>query len=166
MSSVQVSSESATGSPPVKPGEVRLEVVVLPVSDVDRAKQFYETLGWRLDADFPVDNGYRVVQVTPPGSPCSIIFGEGLTSAAPGSYQGLQLSVYDIDEARADLVGRGVEVSEPFHDVTGIFHHAGTEGRVSGAAPGRADYGSFIAFDDPDGNGWLMQEIKTRLPGR
>jgi catechol 2,3-dioxygenase-like lactoylglutathione lyase family enzyme len=166
MSTVQASTQSATGSPPVKAGEVRLEVVVVPVSDVDRAKRFYETLGWRLDADLAVDDGYRVVQLTPPGSGCSIIFGQGLTSALPGSFEGLHLAVYDIDEARADLVGRGVDVSEPFHDVTGIFHHAGTEGRLSGPAPGHADYGSFAAFSDPDGNDWLLQEIKTRLPGR
>jgi catechol 2,3-dioxygenase-like lactoylglutathione lyase family enzyme len=166
MSSVQASSESATGSPPVKAGEVRLEVVVVPVSDVDQAKRFYETLGWRLDADLAIDDGYRVVQLTPPGSACSIIFGKGVTSAPPGSSEGLQLSVYDIDEARADLIGHGVDVSEPFHDVTGVFHHAGTEGRLGGPAPGHADYGSFAAFSDPDGNGWLLQEIKTRLPGR
>ena len=159
-------SESTTGSPPVQPREMRLEVVVLAVSDVDRAKAFYEGLGWRLDADLAVDDGYRVVQLTPPGSACSIIFGTGLTSAAPGSSEGLQLSVYDLDDARADLIGRGVEVSEPFHDVTGIFHHAGTTGRLDGPAPGRADYGSFASFTDPDGNGWLLQEIKTRLPGR
>jgi catechol 2,3-dioxygenase-like lactoylglutathione lyase family enzyme len=166
MSSVHESSESATGSPPVKAGEARLEVVVVPVSDVDRAKRFYETLGWRLDADLAVDDGYRVVQLTPPGSGCSIIFGKGVTSAPPGSFEGLQLSVYDIDEARADLIARGVDVSETFHDGTGVFHHAGTEGRVSGPAPEHADYGSFAAFSDPDGNGWLLQEIKTRLPGR
>src|SRR6476661_10918451 len=165
MSSV-TSTETATASPPVKPGEMRLEVVVLAVTDVDRAKRFYEALGWRLDADLAVDEGYRVVQLTPPGSACSIIFGTGLTAAAPGSFEGLQLSVYDIDAARADLVQRGVEVSEPFHDETGIFHHAGTGGRVGGPAPGHADYGSFVAFSDPDGNGWLLQEIKTRLPGR
>jgi catechol 2,3-dioxygenase-like lactoylglutathione lyase family enzyme len=166
MSSVDVSSGSATGSPPVNPGEMRLEVVVVPVSDVDRARRFYESLGWRLDADFPVEDGYRVVQLTPPGSGCSIIFGEGVTSAQPGSFEGLQLSCYDIDAARATLVAAGVDVSEPFHDATGVFHHAGTDGRVSGAAPGHADYGSFVAFSDPDGNGWLLQEIKTRLPGR
>ena len=166
MNSVDTSTETATASPPVKPGEMRLEVVVLGVSDVDRAKGFYVGLGWRLDADLAVDDGYRVVQVTPPGSGCSIIFGTGVTSAAPGSTEGLQLSVYDIEEARADLVARGVDVSEPFHDVTGIFHHAGTEGREEGTAPDRADYGSFAAFADPDGNGWLLQEIKTRLPGR
>ncbi len=158
--------EARRAAPPVKAGEVKLEVVVVPVSDVDRAKRFYEGLGWRLDADLAVDDGYRVVQLTPPGSACSIIFGEGVTSAPPGSSEGLQLTVYDIDEARADLIGRGVDVSEPFHDVTGVFHHAGTEGRVSGPAPEHADYGSFAAFSDPDGNGWLLQEIKTRLPGR
>lgn len=166
MSSVNTSSESATGSPPVKAGEVKLEVAVLPVSDVDRAKGFYETLGWRLDADLAVDEDYRVVQLTPPGSVCSIIFGKGVTSAQPGSSEGLQLSVYDIDVARADLIERGVDVGETFHDVTGIFHHAGTAGRVSGPAPEHADYGSFAAFSDPDGNGWLLQEIKKRLPGR
>jgi catechol 2,3-dioxygenase-like lactoylglutathione lyase family enzyme len=157
---------SVDASPPVQPGEMRLEVVVISVSDVDRAKAFYESLGWRLDADLPVDDGYRVVQLTPPGSGCSIIFGTGVTSAPPGSAEGLQLAVYDIDAARADLVGRGVDVSELFHDTTGIFHHAGTAGRVSGPAPEHADYGSFAAFADPDGNGWLLQEIKTRLPGR
>jgi catechol 2,3-dioxygenase-like lactoylglutathione lyase family enzyme len=166
MSSVHASSESATGSPPVKAGEMRLEVVVVPVSDVDRAKRFYESLGWRLDADLAVDDGYRVVQLTPPGSACSIIFGKGTTSATPGSSDGLQLTVYDIDDARADLIERGVDVSETFHDLTGVFHHAGTEGRLGGPAPEHADYGSFAAFSDPDGNGWLLQEIKTRLPGR
>ena len=166
MNNVDTSTATATASPPVKPGEMRLEVVVLAVSDVDRAKLFYEGLGWRLDADLVVDDGYRVVQVTPPGSGCSIIFGTGVTAARPGSAEGLQLSVYDIGEARADLIAHGVDVSEPFHDVTGIFHHAGTEERLDGAAPGHADYGSFASFADPDGNGWLLQEIKTRLPGR
>ena len=166
MSSVQASTESAGGSPPVKPGEMRLEVVVLPVSDVDRAKRFYETLGWRLDANLTIDDSYRVVQLTPPGSTCSIIFGSGVTSAPPGSSEGLQLSVYDIDAARADLIGRRVDVSETFHDATGVFHHAGTARRLGGPAPEHANYGSFAAFSDPDGNGWLLQEIKTRLPGR
>jgi len=166
MNSIDTSTETASATPPVKPGEMRLEVVVLAVSDVDRAKGFYEGLGWRLDADLVVDEAYRVVQLTPPGSGCSIIFGTGVTSAAPGSSEGLQLSVHDIDEARADLISRGVDVSEPFHDVTGIFHHAGTQGRLEGTAPERADYGSFASFADPDGNGWLLQEIKTRLPGR
>jgi catechol 2,3-dioxygenase-like lactoylglutathione lyase family enzyme len=166
MSSVDVSSDSGAASPPVKAGEMRLEVVVLPVSDVDRAKRFYESLGWRLDADFPVDEGYRVVQLTPPGSGCSIIFGDGVTGAKPGSCEGLQLAVYDIDATRAELVARGVDVSEPFHDATGVFHHAGGQSRVDGPAPDHADYGSFAAFSDPDGNSWLLQEIRTRLPGR
>jgi catechol 2,3-dioxygenase-like lactoylglutathione lyase family enzyme len=166
MSSVQASTPSTSGSPQVRSGEMWLEVVVVPVSDVDRARDFYGSLGWRLDADLAVDEGYRVVQMTPPGSACSIILGEGVTPAPPGSTQGLQLSVYDIDRARADLLDRGVEVSELFHDATGVFHHAGSEGRLNGAAPGHSDYGSFAAFSDPDGNGWLLQEIKTRLPGR
>ncbi len=154
------------GTPPVGPGEMKLEVVVIPVTDVDRAKAFYEGLGWRLDANLTVEEGYRVVQLTPPGSACSIIFGEGVSAAAPGSAEGLQLSVYDIDAARAELASGGAEVSEVFHDATGIFHHAGIEARVSGAAPEHADYGSFLSFADPDGNGWIVQEIKTRLPGR
>jgi len=146
--------------------EMKLEVVVVPVSDVDRAKRFYESLGWRLDADFATGADFRVVQLTPPGSECSIIIGTGITTAEPGSTQGLQLTVFDIDAARAELVERGVDVSEPFHDVGGIFHHAGTEGRVDGADPKRSDYGSFASFSDPDGNGWLLQEIKVRAPGR
>nr|WP_179419854.1 VOC family protein [Streptomyces sp. TLI_235] len=166
MGSVEASENVAAGTPPVEVGEMRLEVVVVPVSDADLAKQFYQALGWRLDADLTVDEGYRVVQFTPPGSLCSIIFGQGVTTAPPGSTQGLQLTVHDIDAARADLVERGVTVSEVFHDVTGIFHHAGTGGRADGPAPGHADYGSFVSFSDPDGNGWLLQEIKKRLPGR
>jgi catechol 2,3-dioxygenase-like lactoylglutathione lyase family enzyme len=166
MSSVDVRGTNGAGSPPVETGEMRLEVVVLPVADADRARDFYAALGWRLDADLAVEDGYRVVQLTPPGSGCSIIFGEGVTSAAPGSAEGLQLSVRDIDAARDDLIARGVEVSEPFHDATGVFHHAGTTARVAGTAPGHADYGSFVSFRDPDGNGWLLQEIRTRLPGR
>ena len=114
------------GSEPVQAGEFRLEVVVIPVSDVDKAKSFYESLGWRLDADLTKDEHYRVVQLTPPGSACSIIFGTGLTSAPVGSFEGLQLSVYDIDQARADLLEHGADVSEVFHDVTGVFHHEGT----------------------------------------
>lgn len=161
-----MSTADTTGTPPVNPGEMRLEVVVVPVSDVDRAKQFYRSLGWRLDADLPVEDGYRVVQLTPPGSGCSIIFGDGVTSAPPGSTEGLQLTVHDLDATRADLLARGVAVSEPFHDATGVFHHAGTARRLEGPAPGRADYGTFAAFDDPDGNGWLLQEVRTRLPGR
>jgi catechol 2,3-dioxygenase-like lactoylglutathione lyase family enzyme len=145
--------------------DMKLEVVVVPVSDVDRAKDFYVGLGWRLDADFPVDDGFRVVQLTPPGSACSIIIGDGVTNAEPGSIEGLQRTVSDIEEARAELAGRGVDV-EVFHDAGGVFHHGGTENRVPGPDPNRASYGSFAAFSDPDGNGWLLQEIKTRLPGR
>jgi catechol 2,3-dioxygenase-like lactoylglutathione lyase family enzyme len=146
--------------------EYGLEVVVLPVSDVDKAKDFYQGLDWRLDADFHRVADYRVVQLTPPGSASSVIFGTGVSSAAPGSAQGLHLVVADIDAARADLVSRGAEVSEVFHDVTGVFHHAGTAARVAGPAPEHASYGSFVSFEDPDGNGWLIQEISTRLPGR
>jgi catechol 2,3-dioxygenase-like lactoylglutathione lyase family enzyme len=147
--------------------DMKLEVVILPVSDVDRAKRFYtEQLGFRLDADFPVNDGYRVVQVTPPGSECSVIFGEGLTHAEAGSLQGLHLIVTDVEQARKELTGRGVDVSGPFQDVTGIFHHAGEAGRVAGLHPKRASYGSFASFYDPDGNGWFLQEVTERAPGR
>ncbi len=146
--------------------DMKLEVVVVPVADVDRAREFYKSLGWRLDADSAGSEGFRVVQLTPPGSACSIIFGAGITPAAPGSAQGLQLVVTDIDAARAELKGRGVEASEVFHDAGGVFCHAGTEGRVAGPAPDHQSYGSFVSFSDPDGNGWLLQEITTRLPGR
>jgi catechol 2,3-dioxygenase-like lactoylglutathione lyase family enzyme len=145
---------------------MKLEVIVIPVSDVDRAKAFYAGLGWRLDADFSKGGDFRVVQFTPPGSSCSIIFGTDVTTAAPGSAQGLQLIVSDIEAARAYLAGHGADVSETFHDVGGVFHHAGSEGRVSGPDPERRSYSSFVSFDDPDGNGWVLQEITTRLPGR
>jgi catechol 2,3-dioxygenase-like lactoylglutathione lyase family enzyme len=146
--------------------DMRLEVVVVPVSDVDRAKRFYESLGWRLDADFAGEGGFRVVQLTPPSSACSLIFGAGVTSAQPGSADGLQLVVADVDAARAELASRGVEVSEVFHDIGGVFHHAGTAGRTPGPAPEHQSYGSFASFRDPDGNGWFIQEVTTRLPGR
>jgi len=145
---------------------MRLEVVVVPVANVDRAKSFYKALGWREDADFAAGADFRVVQLTPPGSACSVIFGTGVTSAAPGSTQGLHLAVTDIDAARAELGDRGAEVSEVFHDAGGVFHPAGTEGRVAGPAPDHKSYRSFASFSDPDGNGWLLQEITTRLPGR
>ena len=166
MTSTQVSSNGASEVPGSPLVDMRLEVVLLPVSDVDRAKDFYAGLGWRLDADFPVGDDFRVVQLTPPGSQCSVIFGDGVTTAAPGSVEGLQLAVSDIDAARAALAGRGVDVSEVFHDAGGVFHHGGTEARVAGPAPDHASYGSFASFDDPDGNGWILQEITTRLPGR
>lgn len=153
-------------SNPVNSQNMKLEIVVIPVADVDRSIDFYKTLGWRLDADFPGENGFRVVQLTPPGSECSIIFGKGVSLAEPGSVQGLYLIVYDIQAARAELVERGVEVSEIFHDIGGIFHHAGTEGRVPGPAPERRDYASYASFSDPDGNGWILQEVRVRLPGR
>jgi catechol 2,3-dioxygenase-like lactoylglutathione lyase family enzyme len=148
--------------------DMKLEVVVIPVADVDRAKKFYGKLGWRLDADFPFDNGFRVVQFTPPGSPCSVQFGTRITSAAPGSAQGLYLIVSDIEAARDKLVACGAEVSEVFHaEAPGAqFQPDGTSGRVSGPAPDRASYGSFVTFSDPDGNAWLLQEVTTRLPGR
>jgi len=146
--------------------DLKLEVVVLPVSDVDRAKGFYEGLGWRLDADFATGPDFRVVQLTPPGSQASIIFGKGITSAEPGSIDALQLTVADIEAARERLVVHGADVSEVFHDAGGVFHHADHEARVSGSADEHADYGSFASFSDPDGNGWMLQEINTRLPGR
>jgi catechol 2,3-dioxygenase-like lactoylglutathione lyase family enzyme len=153
-------------SNPVNSQKMKLEVVVIPVADVDRAKDFYKTLGWRLDADFITSEDFRVVQLTPPGSEASIIFGKGVTSSVPGSMQGLHLVVYDIEAARAELVSNGVDVSEVFHDIDGVFHHAGTKGRVTGADPQRRDYASFASFSDPDGNGWVLQEVKTRAPGR
>ncbi len=150
------------------PVDLKLEVVVLPVSDVDRAKRFYAKLGWREDADFAFDNGFRVVQFTPPGSDCSIQFGTRLTSAAPGSVRDTYLVVGDIDVARDDLARRGVAVSEVFHPVApgAQFEPNKASGRASGRAPDRASYRSFVTFGDPDGNGFLVQEIATRLPGR
>ena len=155
----------------VKRVDLKLEAVVIPVSDVDRAKQFYGNLGWRLDADFAFDNGFRVVQFTPPGSGCSVQFGTNITSAAPGSVQGLYLIVSDIEAARNELVANGVNATEMFHDANGIY--AGTDEpylfgrlRVSGPDPEHRSYRSFLSFSDPDGNGWLLQEVKERLPGR
>jgi len=148
--------------------DMKLEVVVIPVADVDRAKAFYTKLGWRLDADFPFDNGFRVVQFTPLGSGCSIQFGTKITSAKPGSAEGLYLIVSDIEAARADLAARSVSVSEVFHpEVPGAqFQPEGTSGRVSGPAPKHGSYSSFATFQDADGNRWLLQEVTTRLPGR
>jgi catechol 2,3-dioxygenase-like lactoylglutathione lyase family enzyme len=151
--------------------DMKFEIVVIPVSDVDRAKEFYGRLGWRLDADFANGKDFRIIQFTPPGSGCSIIFGKNVTAAAPGSAQGLYLIVSDIAAARAELLGRGVEVSEVFHDAGGV--HAGADEpylfgrlRVSGPDPKHTSYRSFASFHDPDGNGWLFQELTTRLPGR
>jgi catechol 2,3-dioxygenase-like lactoylglutathione lyase family enzyme len=142
--------------------DMKLEVVVIPVSDIDRAKRFYGGLGWRLDADFAMDDGFRVVQFTPPGSSCSIHFGTarpGLMPAVPGSARGLYLIVSDVEAARTELVGRRVEVSE-------VFHRVGRESYLSGLDPARHSYSSFVSFSDPDGNGWLVQEVTVRLPGR
>jgi catechol 2,3-dioxygenase-like lactoylglutathione lyase family enzyme len=166
MSSAHERSEPAAETPAGGTVDMKLEVIVVPVSDVDRAKGFYVGLGWRLDADVVIGEDFRVVQLTPPGSPCSIIFGTGVTSTEPGSAQGLHLIVSDIAAARDALLAHGADVSEVFHDAGGVFHHAGTMGRVSGPDPEHRSYGSFASFEDPDGNGWLFQEITTRLPGR
>ena len=148
--------------------DMKLEVVVIPVSDVNRAKEFYERLGWRLDADFDFENGFRVVEFTPPGSGSSIQFGTKLTSAAPGSAQGLYLIVSDIIAARDELVTRGVDISEVFHNaVAGAnFQPDGSSDRLTGPSPDHASYRSYATFRDPDGNSWLLQEVTTRLPGR
>ena len=168
MSNTPSSNERATEAARSRRVDLKLEVVVIPVSDVDRSKEFYANLGWRLDADFAFDNGFRVVQFTPPGSGCSVQFGTNMTSAAPGSARGLYLIVSDIDAARAELVTLGAEPSEVFHPETpgAQFQPDGSSGRVSGPAPDHASYRSFVTFGDPDGNVWLLQEIKTRLPGR
>ena len=148
--------------------DMKLEALVIPVSDVDRAKQFYANLGWRLDADFPFDNGFRIVQFTPPGSGCSVQFGANITSAAPGSSQGLYLIVSDIQAARGELAARGVNISQVFHAGTpgAQFQPDGTSGRLNGPAPDHGSYSSFATLSDPDGNTWLLQEVTTRLPGR
>jgi catechol 2,3-dioxygenase-like lactoylglutathione lyase family enzyme len=164
--STQTIHEDAThiGTPATT--DLKLEVVVIPVSDVDRAKRFYEGLGWRRDADFASGDDWRLVQMTPPGSPCSVMFGKGFTPAAPGSVQGTFLVVDDLEAARAQLVGRGVEVSEVFHFDGMLLRAGGTTGRVLGPDPEGRSYFSFASFSDPDGNGWLLQEVTTRLPGR
>jgi catechol 2,3-dioxygenase-like lactoylglutathione lyase family enzyme len=146
--------------------DLKLEVVVLPVSDVNRAKEFYSRIGFREDVDYADAEGFRVVHFTPPGSATSIIIGAGVTDAAPGSAQGVHLVVDDIVATRKELVARDDEVSEIFHDAGGVFHHAGTEDRVAGPQPDRRSYSSFLSFEDPDGNGFLLQEITERQPGR
>jgi catechol 2,3-dioxygenase-like lactoylglutathione lyase family enzyme len=166
MSITQTTHKPTTHSVQRAKLDMKLEVVVLPVSDVDRAKAFYTGLGWREDADFATNEEFRVVQLTPPGSTCSVIFGKGVTAAAPGSVQDLMLVVDDVGAARAELIGHGVDVSELFHDRDGIFHHAGTKNRVPGADPLGRSYCTWASFGDPDGNGWLLQEVTTRLPGR
>ena len=166
-----IGKDDATSRASVAGLDMKLEVVVIPVSDVDRAKEFYAKLGWRLDADFAAGDDFRVMQFTPPGSGCSVIFGKNVTAAAPGSAQGLYLIVSDIQAARDELLRRGVEISEVFHEAGGVY--AGPDEpylfgrrRVSGPDPEHGSYRSFASFSDPDGNGWVFQEVTTRLAGR
>jgi catechol 2,3-dioxygenase-like lactoylglutathione lyase family enzyme len=171
-----MSTLSATNNEPLSGAsaakvDMKFEVIVIPVSDVDRAKEFYGRLGWRLDADYDNGKDFRAIQFTPPGSGCSVIFGKNVTAAAPGSLQGLYLIVSDIEAAREELLGRGVAISEAFHDAGGVY--AGPDQpylfgrlRVSGPDPEHRSYRTFASFSDPDGNGWLFQEITARLPGR
>ena len=165
MSSTQTADEHATESPATAV-DLKLEVVPLPVADVERAKRFYEGLGWRVDADFASGDEWRVVQLTPPGSPCSVSFGKGYTTAVPGSAQGTFLVVDDIEAARAELLARGVGVSDVFHFDGNLLRVTGTKGRLPGPDPKGGSYFSFASFSDPDGNSWLLQEVKTRFPGR
>jgi len=170
MSTKPVPTKDATGEAKAATVNMKLEIVVLPVSDVDRAKEFYAKLGWRLDADFAAGNDWRAVQFTPPGSGCSVIFGKNVTAAAPGEAQGLYLIVSDIEAARAELLRCGVEVSEVFHS-DGVYagrdeNYLFGRRRISGPDPEHRSYRSFASFKDPDGNGWLFQELTTRLPGR
>jgi catechol 2,3-dioxygenase-like lactoylglutathione lyase family enzyme len=171
MSATEVLSKDATSDASGVSVDTKLEIVVIPVSDIDRAKEFYGRLGWRLDADYDNGSDFRVIQFTPPGSGCSVIFGRNVTAAAPGSTQGLYLIVSDIEAARKEMLRRGVAISEAFHDAGGVY--AGPDQpylfgrlRVSGPDPEHRSYRTFASFSDPDGNGWLLQEITTRLPGR
>jgi catechol 2,3-dioxygenase-like lactoylglutathione lyase family enzyme len=165
MTSVELKTNNEA-TPGVKPVDMKLEVVMLGVSDVDRAKAFYEKLGWRFDGDFAAGDDFRIVQMTPHNSEASIIFGKGIRSAQPGLADSLVLAVDDLDAARDDLIARGVDVSEVFHYAGGPFNDTGENPRVSGRDPEGRTYFSFASFEDPDGNGWLLQEVKTRLPGR
>ncbi len=166
--STEHDTSEQVGAPSAGGVEMKLEAVVIAVTDVDRSKAFYAGLGWRLDADFAFDNGFRVVQFTPRGSACSVQFGTNITTATPGSADGLYLIVNDIEAARDDLVAHGVDASEVFHPESpgAQFRPADGRGRADGRAPDGASYSSFVTFRDPDGNGWLLQEITTRLPGR
>jgi len=168
MNATQASSDDAGGAATVASVATNLEVIVISVSDVDRAKEFYGRLGWRLDADVTTAEELRLIQFTPPGSGCSIQFGTNLTSAPPGAARGSYLVVADIEAVRDGLLAQGVEVSEVFHEgaLGGRFQPAGADDRLSGPAPDRKSYGSFASFSDPDGNSWLLQEITARLPGR
>jgi catechol 2,3-dioxygenase-like lactoylglutathione lyase family enzyme len=171
MSITEVRSDNATDKAVAAKVDMKFEIVVIPVSDIERAKEFYGRLGWRLDADYDNGNDFRVIQFTPPGSGCSVIFGKNVTAAAPGSAQGLYLIVSDIEAASKELLSRGIQISQVFHDAGGVY--AGTDEpylfgrlRVSGPDPEHRSYRSFASFHDPDGNGWLFQEITSRLPGR
>ena len=171
MSTTEVLNKAATSDASVARVDTKLELVVIPVSDIDRAKEFYSGLGWRLDADYDNGSDFRIIQFTPPGSGCSVIFGRNVTGAAPGSAQGLYLIVSDIQAARNDLLRRGVKISEVFHGAGDVY--AGSDEpylfgriRVNGPDPEHRSYRSFASFRDPDGNGWLFQELTTRLPGR
>jgi catechol 2,3-dioxygenase-like lactoylglutathione lyase family enzyme len=164
----EIPRSGSTGDAGPATVNMKLEVIIIPVSDVDRSKEFYARLGWRLDADFRFDNGFRVVQFTPPGSNCSIQFGTKITSAAPGSVQGFYLVVSDITAARDEIKSRGADVGQVFHaGIPGAqFQQEGAIDRLDGPAPGNASYSSYATFSDPDGNRWLLQEVTTRLPGR
>ena len=171
MSTTQERRGAATETPRSRTVDMKLEIVVVPIADVDRAKQFYGSLGWRLDADFAAGDDFRVIQFTPPGSGCSVIFGKNVTPAAPGSAQGLYLIVSDMEAARDELRRRGVAISEAFHDAGDV--HAGADEpylfgrrRLGGLDPDHRSYRSYASFNDPDGNGWLLQEVTARLPGR
>ena len=171
MSTTEVRTDDATSVARVGRFDMKLEIVVIPVSDVDRAKEFYWRLGWRLDADFAGGDDFRIMQFTPPGSGCSVILGKNVSAAAPGSAQGLYLVVSDIEASRKELLDRGVEVSDVFHDAAGVYTgpdkpYLFGRRRVSGRDPEHRSYRSFASFSDPDGNGWLLQEVTTRLPGR
>ncbi len=169
MATTQVTSEPTRNAPEATPVRFRLEVVVIPVADYDRARNFYMNLGWRVDADADLGNGYRLMQLTPPGSGASIIFGSQVTAAPPGSSDGLFLVVDDIEEARMALLARGVDVSEAFHDADGGLiggFHIGDEGRAQGPDPEHRSYATYASFHDSEGNRWVLQEITTRLPGR
>jgi catechol 2,3-dioxygenase-like lactoylglutathione lyase family enzyme len=165
MSITEIARDAGTATSRADTVDMKLEVVVLPVSDADRAKRFYSDLGWRLDLDYSPADDYRVIQFTPPGSGCSVIFGNNVTEAAPGSAQGLHLIVSDIHAARDQLLRRGVEIGEPFHDAGGIFHHVSAKYLVRGPNPQRKSYASYASFRDPDGNGWILQEVTARLTG-
>ncbi len=165
MSSPQTVNEHATRIATAEGVDLKVEVIPLPVSDVDRAKRFYEGLGWRVDADFAAGDEWRLVQLTPPGSPCSVMLGKGFTTAVPGSLQGTILVVDDLEAARAELVRHGVDVSDVFHFENNLLR-ATTKGRTPGRDPENRSYFSFASFSDPDGNSWLLQEVTARLPGR